>query len=69
MELPCYRLPTFKGLALHSWERLKGFILKAGKIIIPMVLVLNFHWHPRQGEGSKRISRFCYPCQIRRQRV
>lgn len=41
MELPSYHLPTLKGLALHTWERLKGFILKAGKIIVPMVLVLN----------------------------
>jgi ferrous iron transport protein B len=41
MELPSYHLPTLKGLALHTWERLKGFILKAGKIIVSMVLVLN----------------------------
>lgn len=41
MELPTYHLPTLKGLGLHTWERLKGFILKAGKIIVPMVLALN----------------------------
>ena len=41
MELPTYHLPTLKGLALHTWERLKSFILKAGKIIVPMVLALN----------------------------
>ncbi len=35
MELPSYHLPTLKGLLLHTWERLKGFILKAGKIIVP----------------------------------
>ncbi len=41
MELPAYHLPTLKGLLLHTWERLKGFILKAGRIIVPMVLTLN----------------------------
>ncbi|MFZ1539722.1 MAG: Fe(2+) transporter permease subunit FeoB [Chromatiaceae bacterium] len=41
MELPTYHLPTLKGLLLHTWERLKGFILKAGRFIVPMVLALN----------------------------
>ncbi|GAB1394440.1 Fe(2+) transporter permease subunit FeoB [Rhodocyclaceae bacterium] len=42
MELPPYHLPTLKGILLHTWERLKSFIVKAGRIIVPMVLVLNF---------------------------
>lgn len=42
MELPPYHLPTLKGILIHTWNRLKGFIVKAGRIIIPMVLVLNF---------------------------
>jgi len=41
MELPSYHLPTLKGMAIHTWNRLSGFILKAGKIIVPMVMVLN----------------------------
>jgi ferrous iron transport protein B len=41
MELPPYHLPTAKGILIHAWSRLQGFILKAGKIIVPMVLVLN----------------------------
>ena len=41
MELPPYHLPTLKGILLHSWERTKGFVLRAGTIIVPMVLVLN----------------------------
>ncbi|MDR3159309.1 MAG: Fe(2+) transporter permease subunit FeoB [Zoogloeaceae bacterium] len=41
MELPPYHLPTAKGVFLHAWNRLKGFIFKAGKIIVPMVLALN----------------------------
>lgn len=41
MELPPYHLPTAKGVLIHTWERLKGFIFRAGRIIVPMVLVLN----------------------------
>jgi ferrous iron transport protein B len=41
MELPPYHLPTITGVLMHTWERTKGFIFNAGKIIIPMVMVLN----------------------------
>lgn len=41
MEMPPYHLPTLKGVLIHSWDRLKNFILKAGRIIVPMVLVIN----------------------------
>ncbi len=34
MELPVYHIPHFKSLLLQTWQRLKGFILRAGKIII-----------------------------------
>jgi ferrous iron transport protein B len=42
MELPPYHVPTLKGIFIHSWDRLKSFIINAGRIIVPMVLVLNF---------------------------
>ena len=42
MELPPYHVPTLKGILIHSGDRLKGFIVGAGRIIVPMVLVLNF---------------------------
>jgi ferrous iron transport protein B len=42
MELPPYHLPTFKGILIHTWDRLKSFVVNAGRIIVPMVLVLNF---------------------------
>ena len=41
MELPSYQIPTAKGIALRTWDRLRGFVLGAGKIIVAMVLVLN----------------------------
>ncbi len=42
MELPAYHLPTLKGVLLRTWDRLKGFILRAGQIIVPMVIVISF---------------------------
>jgi len=41
MELPSYHLPTLRGVLTHTWSRLKGFIFRAGRVIVPMVLVLN----------------------------
>ncbi len=40
MELPPYRLPTFKGLALHTWERTWQYIKKAGTIILGVAVIL-----------------------------
>jgi ferrous iron transport protein B len=42
MELPAYHMPTFRGVFLRTWDRLKSFLINAGKVIVPMVLVLNF---------------------------
>ncbi len=41
MELPPYHLPTVKGVLLRTWDRTRGFIIRAGRVIVPMVLVLN----------------------------
>jgi len=41
MELPPYHLPTLKGVALRTLDRTKGFVVRAGGVIVPMVLVLN----------------------------
>jgi ferrous iron transport protein B len=41
MELPRYHMPTLRGLMIHTWDRLKSFIVRAGRVIVPMVLVLN----------------------------
>nr|VFK39401.1 MAG: ferrous iron transport protein B [Candidatus Kentron sp. SD]VFK41046.1 MAG: ferrous iron transport protein B [Candidatus Kentron sp. SD]VFK77927.1 MAG: ferrous iron transport protein B [Candidatus Kentron sp. SD] len=42
MELPRYHLPSLKSVLLHTWDRLKNFLLRAGKIILPMVVIINF---------------------------
>ncbi len=41
MELPPYHLPTAKGVALRTWDRVKLFIKEAGQVIILMVLAIN----------------------------
>ncbi|HTK98486.1 MAG TPA: Fe(2+) transporter permease subunit FeoB [Pseudomonadales bacterium] len=41
MELPAYHMPTLRGLFMHTWQRLKGFVLRAGKAIVTVVVVLN----------------------------
>ena len=40
MELPPYRLPTFKGLAIHTWERTWKYIQKAGTVILGVSILL-----------------------------
>lgn len=42
MELPPYHVPTFNGIIVHTWERLKTFIRRAGKVIIIVVIVISF---------------------------
>ena len=41
MELSPYRAPTLRGVALRTWERTRAFIFSAGRVIVPLVLVLN----------------------------
>ncbi len=40
MELPPYRLPTFKGLLIHTWERTWQYVRKAGTVILGISVVL-----------------------------
>jgi ferrous iron transport protein B len=42
MELPPYHMPTVKGVLLRAWDRLKSFIFRAGRVIIPVVVILSF---------------------------
>ncbi len=42
MELPQYHLPRTKALLLHTWERLRGFLVKAGTILFVACLVMWF---------------------------
>jgi len=41
MELPPYHVPTFNGVFLHTWRRLRGFIQRAGVIIVLIVMAFQ----------------------------
>jgi ferrous iron transport protein B len=56
MELPPYRMPSFRSLALHTWEKGKHFLYKAGTYILAVsVLVwflLNLPWGVERKQDS-----------------
>ena len=41
MELPPYHLPRLNHILRHTWERLWGFLWRAGKFIVPVMFVLG----------------------------
>jgi ferrous iron transport protein B len=42
MELPEYRWPTLKNLIIHTWDRIKGFVVNAGTVILLAMIVIWF---------------------------
>ena len=42
MELPAYHFPSIKGVFIHTWDRVKGFMIKAGTIIFVACVILWF---------------------------
>ena len=42
MELPPYHAPRFKHIMIHTWNRLKMFMFRAGTYIIIIVALLSF---------------------------
>ncbi|MBT3191359.1 MAG: Fe(2+) transporter permease subunit FeoB [Verrucomicrobia bacterium] len=41
MELPPYHVPTLAGIMHHTWHRLKGFIVRAGRVILTVVILMS----------------------------
>lgn len=41
MELPPYHVPHLKTICLHAWQRLKNFLFRAGKLIVPICMLLG----------------------------
>jgi len=56
MELPPYRIPTLRDLSLHTWTKLRHFVIKAGTWILLINLLvwclLNLPWKPEKPEDS-----------------
>jgi len=40
MELPQYRIPTLKSVLIHGWEKLKGFVIRAGTVIFASTVLI-----------------------------
>jgi ferrous iron transport protein B len=51
MELPPYRVPTLKNTLSHVWERVRGFIVRAGTLILVMSVAL---WFLQSFDGALR---------------
>ncbi|XSZ47216.1 nucleoside recognition domain-containing protein [Francisella noatunensis] len=41
LDIPKYHLPHFSTIMLYSWNRLKSFLLKAGKVIVPIAIIIG----------------------------
>ena len=41
MELPSYHLPKLSVLCRQTWQRLKGFIFRAGRVIVPVCVLIG----------------------------
>ena len=56
MELPPYRLPSWKTVLVHMWERSRLFLKRAGTVILAMSIILwalmTYPKHPGMEEGQ-----------------
>lgn len=55
MELPPYHVPTLGSVLIRTWDRLKSFILRAGRVIVAVVVVISFlnSWGPDGTFGNE----------------
>lgn len=66
MELPAYHLPTMNGILMHTWHRLRDFVLRAGQTILGVIalmyalqmIYIPTHWHSplNPAQEPKRIT-------------
>ncbi|NNN46531.1 Fe(2+) transporter permease subunit FeoB [Vibrio sp. 2-2(8)] len=42
MEMPDYEIPTLQNVMIKTWQKLKRFVLGAGKTIVIVVMILSF---------------------------
>jgi ferrous iron transport protein B len=53
MELPTYRLPTFKNVIYHMWDKTKHYLKKIGTIILLGVIIIwALEYFPRETKNS-----------------
>lgn len=56
MELPPYRMPTGRSLAIHTWEKGKHYLVKAGTYILAVSVLVWFLLHLPWGVVNKQDS-------------
>jgi ferrous iron transport protein B len=56
MELPPYRMPTLRSLLIHTWEKGKHFLIKAGTYILAVSVFVWFLLNLPWGVENKRDS-------------
>jgi ferrous iron transport protein B len=56
MELPPYRMPSMHSLCLHTWEKGKHFLIKAGTYILAVSIIVWFMLNLPWGVESKKDS-------------
>jgi len=56
MELPPYRMPSFRSLMIHTWEKGKHFLLKAGTYILAVSILVWFLLNLPWGVENKKDS-------------
>jgi ferrous iron transport protein B len=56
MELPPYRMPSFRSVCLHTWEKGKHFLVKAGTYILAVSVIVWFLLHLPWGVEHKKDS-------------
>jgi ferrous iron transport protein B len=56
MELPPYRMPSFRSLCIHTWEKGKHFLIKAGTYILAVSVLVWFLLNLPWGVETKRDS-------------
>ena len=56
MELPPYRMPSFRSLCIHTWEKGKHFLVKAGTYILAVSILVWFPLNLPWGVESKKNS-------------
>lgn len=56
MELPPYRIPTFRDLMIYTWQKLRHFVIKAGTYILAVSILVWFMLHIPWGIENKKDS-------------
>ncbi|MDE4994871.1 ferrous iron transport protein B, partial [Francisella tularensis subsp. holarctica] len=39
LDIPNYHTPSFKTVKIYSWNRLQSFLIRAGKVIVPVAIM------------------------------